>query len=147
MRSPKETDFTVDVDGIGRFVFGRRAIGDVYKIRSRYNSLTEGHYLENGNVADLGALGLVTLKTLMVSAPEGYAPDELDPLLDDDFEKKVLRIYGALRVKEGSFRRQPAQGSEGSGPVDGADVRVLVQAEVQPPAQSSLVLDGDAGGD
>jgi hypothetical protein len=142
MRAPSQSDFSVDVPDVGRFIFARKTIGDVFRIRSRYNSLTEGFYNENGSVADFGALALVTLTTLCVSAPEGHAPAELDPLMSDDWEERVIKIYGALRTKEGSFRRQPAQGSEGSGQVDGGDVRVLVPAEVQPAAeQSALPLD------
>lgn len=105
MRSPKDSDFNVEVEGFGVFVFGRRAKEDVYKIRSRYNVLTEGNYTEEGKVADFGALGLVTLQTLMVSAPETFNLDTMDPLMDDDFEEKIMKVFGALRVKEQSFRR------------------------------------------
>lgn len=115
MRTEKESDFTVDVEGFGRFVFGRRTKEDVFKIRSRYNVLTEGHYTADNKFADMGALALVTLQTLMVSAPEGYAPDELDPIMDDAFEDKLLKIFGVLVAKEQSFRPQPAKGSEGEG--------------------------------
>lgn len=117
MRIARENDFNVDVEGFGVFVFGRRTKEDVYKIRSRYNVLTEGFYDAEGNCADIGALGFVTLKTLMVSAPEGYSPDELDPIMDDEFDKKIMKIYSALRAKELSFRPQSAQGSkvEGAG--------------------------------
>jgi hypothetical protein len=144
MRTAKESDFNVDVDGFGRFTFGRKTIGDVYRIRSRYNTLTEGFYNEDGSIADFGALALVTLQTLCVSAPEGYAPDDFDPLLDDNFESSVIKIYGALRVKEGSFRPKSTQNSEGSRQGDGADVRVLVSPEVQPAAQQPLIPDDNA---
>lgn len=118
MRASKETDFALDVEGFGRFIFGRRTKEDVYKIRSRYNVLTEGHYEPDGRIADMGALGLVTLQTLMVGAPEGFSLDDLDPLMDDDFDKKLLKIFTALRARELDFRPKPAKASEvaGKGP-------------------------------
>jgi len=115
MRTAKTDDFNVDVEGFGRFVFGRRTKEDVYKIRSRYNVLTEGNYLADGRVGDLGGLGLVTLQTLLVSAPETFNLEAMDPLMDDDFEEKIMKVFGALRAKEQSFRSEPAKGSEGAG--------------------------------
>jgi hypothetical protein len=115
MRSAKDSDFNVEVEGFGTFVFGRRTKEDVFRIRSRYNVLTEGNYTEDGRVADLGALGYVTLQTLMVSAPESFNLDAMDPIMDDDFVEKILKVYGAFSAREQSFRREPAQGSESKG--------------------------------
>lgn len=107
MRTPNDTDFNVDVEGIGRFVFARRTMSDNPKIRSRYNVLTEGNYSPEGFMWDTFALGLVTLQTLMVSSPDTFNIDALDPLMDDDCEKTVVKIAAALYAKEQSFRRQP----------------------------------------
>jgi len=115
MRTAKTTDFNVEVEGFGVFVFGRRTKEDVYKIRSRYNALTEGNYEPDGSVSDLGALGFVTLQTLTVSEPETFNLAEMDPLMDDDFDKKIMKVFGALREKEQSFRPKPAAASEGAG--------------------------------
>ncbi|MFM0165768.1 hypothetical protein PQR39_35730 [Paraburkholderia sediminicola] len=115
MRTEKDSDFNVEVEGFGTFIFGRRTKEDVYKIRSRYNVLTEGNYEDDGSVADFGALGLVTLQTLMVSAPETFNLDAMDPLMDDDFENKIMKVFGALRAKEQSFRQKPAKGSKEQG--------------------------------
>lgn len=134
-RTPKATDFEVDVDGIGRFIFARRNVGDVYKIRGRYTVLTDGHYDAEGNMADLGALGFVTIQTLLVSGPPGFDLEALDPILDDDFDTKVMSIFAALRAKELSFRPQPKAGSEGAGAGAGGDVRTVVPQEVQPSAE------------
>lgn len=103
-RAPQATDFTVEVDGLGTFVFGRRSTMDVYKIRGRYNALTEGNYAADGTMHDLGALGYVTLQTLLVSAPECFNLASLDPLMDDDFDEKIMKVFSALRAKELSFR-------------------------------------------
>jgi hypothetical protein len=108
MRTAQPNDFNVEVEGSGTFVFGRRTKEDVFRIRSRYNVLTEGNYTADGRVADLGALGYVTLQTLLVSAPESFNLDEMDPIMDDDFVAKILKVYGALSAKEQSFRRDKA---------------------------------------
>jgi hypothetical protein len=105
MRTPKDTDFSLDVEGFGRFIFGRRTKEDVFKIRSRYNALTEGSYTADGKVADLAALGYVTLQTLMVGNPESFNLDAMDPIMDDDFVDKILKVFGAFSAKEQSFRR------------------------------------------
>jgi hypothetical protein len=120
MRTANETDFNVDVEGIGRFVFARRTIADGPKIRSRYNVLTEGNYSPEGRMWDTFAFSLVTLQTLMVSSPDTFNLDALDPLMDDDCEKTVVKIASALLAKEQSFRRKSEQGSEGAGEGAGA---------------------------
>ncbi|NPT44363.1 hypothetical protein GNZ12_24235 [Paraburkholderia sp. 1N] len=136
MRQAKENDIKVDVPEYGSFTFARRRKEDVYKIRSRYNVLTEGNYNPNGAVADLGALALVTLQTLMVSAPEGFALDDLDPLMDDDFEKKLFAIFGALRVREAAFnpkkKAAPAAVAPVAEPLDAAEP---AEAAQEAPAQ------------
>lgn len=111
MRTSKETDFNVEVEGFGTFVFGRRTRDDHFKIRSRYNVLTEGLYDENGNCTDLAALGYVVLQTMLVSDPESFNFAGLDPLMDDEFDKKILKVFNALSAKEQSFRPQPTQAS------------------------------------
>lgn len=115
MRAAHATDFNVDVEGIGRFTFARRKMGDVAKIRSRYNVMTEGNYTQEGYIADMSSWGIVTLQTLMVAQPDSFNIDDLDPLMDPDCEKKVTAIYNALRNKEDSFRPKQAQGSEVAG--------------------------------
>lgn len=125
MRQAKENDIKVDVPEYGSFTFARRQKEDVYKIRSRYAVLTESNYNPDGSVADLGALALVTLQTLMTSAPEGFTLDDLDPLMDDDFEKKLFAIFGVLRVREAAFnpkkKTAPATVPPVAEPVDTAE--------------------------
>jgi hypothetical protein len=108
-RIANASDFFVDVPDVGCFNFARRQIGDVFKIRGRYNQLTEGFYDTEGRMADLVALAYVTIQTLLVSGPDGFDIDALDPLIDDDFDIKLLSIWRALRDKELSFRPQPQE--------------------------------------
>jgi hypothetical protein len=108
-RAPHAADFFVDVGQLGRFNFARRQIGDVFKIRGRYNQLTEGFYDAEGRMADLVALAYVTIQTLLVSGPDGFDIDTLDPLIDDEFDTKLLSIWRALRDKELSFRPKPQE--------------------------------------
>src|ERR1019366_4470910 len=92
-RTAHATDFFVEVDKIGRLSFARRTIGDQFKIRSRYNAATEGHYDADGNMADISALAYVTIQTLLVS---GFDIESIDPLKDDDFEfKPMVKREGA----------------------------------------------------
>jgi hypothetical protein len=115
MRAAQSTDFSVDVENIGRFTFARRKMGDVGKIRSRYNVMTEGNYTPEGYIADMTSWAIVTLQTLTVAQPDSFNIDNLDPLEDPDCEKKVTSIYNALRNMEDSFRPKPAQASEVAG--------------------------------
>ena len=115
-RIASPADFFIDVPNIGRFNFARRQIGDVFRIRGRYNQLTEGFYDAEGRMADLVALAYVTIQTLLVSGPDGFDIDALDPLMDDDFDTKLLSIWRALRDKELSFRPQPKEVGQAARP-------------------------------
>ena len=108
-RSASSSDFFVEIPDLGRFNFARRQIGDVFKIRGRYNQLTEGFYDAEGRMADLVALAYVTIQVLLVSGPDDFDFNALDPLLDDDFDTKLLSIWRALRDKELSFRPKPQE--------------------------------------
>lgn len=133
-RAPGSNDFTVDVDGIGTFTFARRQMRDIYRIRGDYNKLTGGNYDEEGNYGDVSALAFVTLSLLMVAAPTGFSLSTLDPLVDDQCDEKVLKVFTALREKELSFRPRPAQAGEGGGEGAAQHVRAGVSAPVQPGA-------------
>jgi len=114
-RTAKDSDFPVDVDGIGRFKFARRTLKDRYQIRTYYGQLTNDHWQEDGSVGDMEAFMHATIHVLVVEAPPDFSIDELDPLLDDDIQKKIEAIFLALRQKELSFRPQPATGSTTEG--------------------------------
>lgn len=133
-RENNSTDFSIDVEGLGRFRFARRKMRDVYRIRSMYGSLTNGFYDENGNVADISAFAYATIETLLIEGPAGFNLDALDPLSDDRCEEKIMKIFAKLRERESSFRPQSAESGEGEGKVAGEQLRTVVSGEVQPTA-------------
>jgi len=133
-RTPGANDFQVDVDGIGSFTFARRQMRDVYRIRGDYNKLTGGNYDDEGNYGDLSALAFVTLSLLMVDAPSDFSLAKLDPLVDDNCDEKVIKVFTALREKELSFRVGPAPQGEGSGEGAAQQLRAGVLSTVQPAA-------------
>jgi len=115
-RTAHATDFFVEVDKIGRLCFARRTLADQLLIRGRYNAATEGNYDVDGNMADIAALAYVTIQTLLVS---GFDIETIDPLMDDEWDTKIMSVWRALREKELSFRPNKnvvsqAAGSEGS---------------------------------
>lgn len=110
-RLPQPTDFTVPVEGVGQFTFGRRKMGDELAIQVEFARIVQG--VEP--TAWLQAVGgwMSALRVLTVFAPEGWDLDELDPL-DDATYAKLSRVYDALTDKERSFRRGANTGSQGS---------------------------------
>lgn len=110
-RQPSPTDFTVDVENVGRFVFAKRTMRDEINIQVEFARIVQG--VEP--TAWLKAVGgwLSTLRVLTVFAPEGWDLDELDPL-EDEVYAKLYAVHTALVEKERSFRRKPEQGSEGA---------------------------------
>lgn len=100
-RIAHNTDFNVDVAGVGTFVFGRRKMADHVKIQVEYARMTEG--VEPTPWLDCLVTWLAVLKVLAVRTPDDFVVDELDPL-DDDNYGKLLKVHAALRAKEDSFR-------------------------------------------
>jgi hypothetical protein len=113
-RAPAATDFHVDVDGVGQFVFAKRTMRDELRIAAEYSRLTEGVETPTNFLATVAGW-ISTLKALTVEAPHGWDLDEMDPF-DDETHEKILKVYASLRVKEGSFRKGKNPPSEGSGP-------------------------------
>jgi hypothetical protein len=107
MRTAGNGDFPVEVEGMGRFIFARKTMRDVYAIRGEYAAVTSNNFTEEGGFADIGALAFITLNRLMVSAPSDFDLAGLDPVTDDDAEPKIVKVFLALREKELSFRPQP----------------------------------------
>lgn len=108
-RQGNATDFTVDVDGVGTFTFGRRTMRDEIKIQVEYARLIEG--VEPTEWLESVAGWLATLRVLTVLAPDGWDIDDLDPL-DSATYTKLARVNTELATKERSFRLQPAAGSQ-----------------------------------
>lgn len=134
MRAPRESDFYVDVEGIGRFRFGRRTYGDRLKIRAEFARLTKAYveHDEKGDElldADLAGMASVisAYKTLMVECPAGWEDlERVDMNLHPDIELQSYRVYAALKAKEDSFRPVAAPASEAIGQGNAPDDGVLV---------------------
>ena len=107
-----ETDFAVEVEGVGRFVFGRRKMRDEMAIQREYADILGG--VEP--TAWLNVVGgwMSTLKVLTVRAPDDWVLDELDPLDEGTYEK-LRKVHKALTEKERSFRPGFVPDSESRG--------------------------------
>lgn len=117
-RTPQQTDFTLDVEGVGRFVFGRRTMADEIKIHVEYSRLTEA--VNPTPWLDSVATWLSTLKVLMVRAPDGFDMEALDPF-DDGVYQKLVKVHLALSEKERSFRRTSGEAIEAAGASSGGN--------------------------
>ena len=147
MRTAHESDFYVDVEGIGRFRFGRRSYGDRLKIRAEFARLTKSYveYDEKGDeILDVDVAGMASVisayKTLMVECPAGWEDMEaVDILAVPDVEIQSFRIYAALKAKEDSFRPQAKPAREAVGEGNAPDHGVLVPAVLPPVAEGSAI--------
>ena len=109
-RQARETDYTVSVEGVGMFAFGRRTMRDEIAIQVEYARIIDG-------VTPTEWLALVggwmsALRILTVRAPDGWDIDALDPT-DPETYSKLSRVYEALTEKERSFRQQSKPAGEG----------------------------------
>jgi hypothetical protein len=114
-RPAAKTDFPVDVEGVGTFVFGRRKLADEIKIHVEYSRLTEA--VVPTAWLDQVATWMSTLKVMTVRFPDGFDIEELDPLEDETYQK-LLKVHAALIAKESSFRLN--KGAEGQAGGTGA---------------------------
>lgn len=115
-RISKDTDYTVPVEGIGTFTFGRRKMADEIDIQREYASILGGVPATDW-LATVGTW-LSTFRVMTVRAPAGWDLEEMDPLDDQTYER-MKRVYDALCDKELSFRRKSGTVGEGSSPVPG----------------------------
>lgn len=128
MRAAAQTDFYVPVEGVGQFRFGKRMMRDEMRINVEYSRLTEGIETPTSYL-DLVATWMSTLKVLTVEAPAGWDVDEMDPL-DDDTYAKLMKVFTALREKEGSFRRSANKAVAQAGAANSEVAGVLVPPQV-----------------
>lgn len=109
MREPKDSDFFVELPGVGVFRYGRRTYGDELRIRAEQLRLMRG--LESDPDIELYALMVAVHRVLCVEAPEGW-----EDLIDLDLTKvdidKAVELILLLRKKEDFFREDAAQESE-----------------------------------
>lgn len=111
-RQSKDTDFTVPVEGIGTFTFGRRKMVDEFAIQREYADIISG--VTPTAVLDCLATWFSTFRVMTVRAPAGWDLEEMDPL-DESTYDRLKQVYDALSEKELSFRRKPGALGEGSG--------------------------------
>lgn len=128
MSKGRETDFSLDVEWnsgteeapvmvhLGNFTFRRRTLSDTFLIRGEYTRLTNGNWGEKGVALDMSAWVFATLGVLLVKAPMGFDLKNIDPLLDDNWETKIVAAYIALRDKELSFRGDQIPEGKAAGP-------------------------------
>lgn len=111
-RKAQESDFVVNVEGVGSFTFARRTMREEIAIQVEYARIIDG--VEP--TAWLAAVGgwQSVFRVLTVRAPADWDIDGMDPS-DDDTYYNLSKVYEALLEKERSFRRKPAVASEASG--------------------------------
>ncbi|HEX7906761.1 MAG TPA: hypothetical protein VF534_01530 [Paraburkholderia sp.] len=130
--TPGAREFVVDVPDVGVFTFARRNMRSELAISAEFSRLSEGIATPSAFLETVGGW-IATLKVLTLIAPDGWVLDELDPL-DDENYARLMKVHGALRAREDSFRQKPKPGSEDQRTGRGADDSVLVPSQVQPGA-------------
>lgn len=115
-RQRQDTDFTVNVENIGQFTFGKRTMRDEVAIQVEYARLIDGVEPTAWLKAVCGWLS--ALSVLIVSAPSGWDMDSMDPL-DDETYARLNQVYEALRERERSFRRGKTAVGEAGSPAAG----------------------------
>jgi hypothetical protein len=123
------TDFSLDVEGIGKFMFAKRTMRDECECQVEFARIIQG--VEPTQWLNIVGGALADLRTLTVVQPQGFDLETLDPL-DAESYNRLVKVHNALRDKERSFRRGNGAPSEGSGAESVQHNRVPVPAEIQP---------------
>jgi hypothetical protein len=131
MKKASASDFTVDIDGVGQFRFGRRGMRDQFKIDAMIAELTAG-YSPLPDYLAIYAEKFAAISVLAVAYPDGWDPETLDPLEEASY-RQLTAVHAALREKEDTFRHKPKAGKAG-GEVAGGEPGVLVPQKIQPAA-------------
>ena len=101
MSKPSRT-YPVSVEGIGDFVFRKRTLQDQITIQANASRRLRGPVDDPELRSFVHALE--TLLCLTVQAPEGWAPEALDPLEPGETEQ-LWQVHEALRDAEEKFRK------------------------------------------
>jgi hypothetical protein len=128
-RAASPEDFPVNVDGVGRFVFGQRDMRSQFAIEAEFKRLTEGEIEFSSYFGEL-ASHVADLKVLAVSAPDDWDPDGFDPY-DEESYAKINLVWSALRDKEMTFRGRSKAKPKGAGQGSGEDADLLVSTALQ----------------
>lgn len=113
-RAPQLTDFIVNVDGVGRFVFAKRTMRDEISIQVEYAKMLDG--VEPTQWLSVVCGWLSVLSVLTVRAPDGWSLDldDLDPM-DPEVYERLSKVHAALVEQERSFRPGPKPRGEAGG--------------------------------
>lgn len=138
-RTPKQTDFYVDVEGVGRFRFARRTLMLEAEVQREYAMIAGGV----DPTAWLMTLGeyISTLRVLIVEGPEDWDMDNMDGLDDDTYEK-ISKVFHALREREETFRRRHGAKGKAPGEGNGEHDQPVVSQDV-PPTSEQPSVSGD----
>ena len=123
--------FQVQVEGIGLFVFRRRAMADFSRIPNKALEILGG--IPQHPILYDRAHMLAELEVLTVQAPDGWKLLEMDPL-DDDDQAKFAEVHRRLIEEEARFRGRSTEKRAESGAGSEPDGGVRVPAPVSPPA-------------
>lgn len=115
MRQAKDTDFFIDLPGVGVFRFGRRTYGDRLNIRCEYLRLVR-EFGDSDSALSIYASMIASHSVLCVEAPEGWSDlTKLDMTSPVDPEEKLFELYDLLKAKEDSFRKGEIKSGQEAG--------------------------------
>jgi hypothetical protein len=111
MRQAKDTDFFIELEGVGSFRYGRRTFGDNIKIRSKIAEIKQGKEIDDLDFDVYSAISAAH-SVLCVSAPKEW--EDIEAVILDSFtEPKIFELFHQVKEKEDSFRGRNAKESEG----------------------------------
>ncbi len=134
MRAAKDTDFLIDLEGVGKFRFARRTFGDRIKIRGEIARMSRDFGDDLDAVAEVTVVAVY--KTLVVACPKGWEDIEAIDLVDrPEAEDQAWQLFLKLQDAESRFRQDRDEAREKNGQGDVAVDPVLVPSTVSPPAE------------
>jgi len=109
VRPQKDTDFFIDLPGVGSFRYGRRTFGDRAKIRADFLRITKD-LGETDPELDAYAAIMAAHKNLCVEAPAGW--EDIEALeLDSERDAQIFALFDLIREKEETFQAGAKAGS------------------------------------
>lgn len=107
MREAKESDFFVELPGVGVFRFGRRTYGDRMRIRSEFLRLVRDLGDSDQDLSMYAGM-IATHAVLCVEAPEGWEDlAEVDLTAAVSTDDKIFELFALVKQQEDSFRAGP----------------------------------------
>lgn len=97
--------YTIDVPGIGEFVFHRRSMRDQIRIEADQERLLGGESEGFSDGLRIISEAMATLVVLTDESPEGWSVEKADPL-DPDTTQDLIKVWEAFRAEERRFRKE-----------------------------------------